>query len=78
MTDVTDQTVVGSMCMFYRRQSRGVLLKNSCSETMVFAVEQRASSSTQSIINNIPVGGNQEVFHGTGGSDNVIAVRIGS
>ena len=78
MADTTDQTVVGSSCMFYRRQSGGVLLKNKCAEEMTFAVTQKGSGGSDNITNNITVGAKKETIHNTGGSENVVSVGIGS
>lgn len=80
MTDLSDQTVAGSTCMFYRRQSRGVLLKNKCDVPMVFAVVQKSNdaSDQQTTTTNVSVAAKSEDFRNTGGSDNVISVGIGS
>ena len=80
MTDLTDQTVTGSTCMFFRRGSRGVVLKNKCDVSMVFAVEQLSNSSSGAVptVVHVRVDANSEKFHNAGGSENVISVGIGS
>ncbi len=80
MTDFIDQGITGSTCMFYRRQSRGVLLKNKCDMSVKFAVEQKAakSSGKHTTVSNVYVSAKSQVFHNTGGSDNVVSVGIGS
>lgn len=80
MADTEDQTITGSNCMKYRRQSGGVLLKNNCDVEMIFAVQKKSSLSGggKSVTNNIPVSAKDEKFYPTGGSDNVVSVGIGS
>lgn len=80
MADVEDQIVVGSTCMKYRRQSRGVLLINDCDREMVFAVETYTSSAGdhKPMIVDVSVAAKSSTQHSTGGSEKVISVSIGN